>query len=131
MSRRGLTLVEICLAFFLLTLAITTMVGLFISGLQLNTQSQGYLQASELARCQMEAIRDLREFPGPGHFDGRIPTPQVDNFPPPPYPGVGEHKLVVSIEDQGKLKQVTVQAVWRDSREVRLQTLVFPVAPAP
>ncbi|MCE7874363.1 hypothetical protein DYH09_28880 [bacterium CPR1] len=130
MSRRGLTLVEICLAFFLLTLAITTMVGLFISGLRLNAQSQGYLQATELARCQLEAIRDLREFPGPGRFDGRIPTPTERDFPPSPYPGLGQHKLVVSIEDSGKLKLVTVEAVWQD-RQVRLQTLVYPVAPAP
>jgi len=131
LSRRGLTLVEICLAFFLLTLAITTMVGLFISGLQLNTQSQGYVQATEIARCQMEAIRDLREFPDPGQYDGRIPAPTQDDFPPPPYPGVGEFRLVVSVEDQDKLKQVTVEAVWGDSRNVRLQTLVYPVAPAP
>ena len=60
-------------------------------------------------------------------FDGRVGQPQVDGFPPAPYPQVhneeGDFFVVVQVEPKPPaLKSVTVDVYWNVDKKVTLQS---------
>lgn len=90
--RDGLTVLELLLAGFITAIAIIALAVLFIRGLQLQRKSAVMLQATGLARQEVEQIRALPSsaLPAPMdfQFDGRVPDATVSGFPPTPYPAV-------------------------------------------
>jgi Tfp pilus assembly protein PilV len=121
----GLTLAEVVLATGLLTLVVVIVMGVFIGGLRLMSRSEQRTQATNLARLLLESINDQGGFHAlpdtDTTFDGKVPDPAVNDFPPTPYPG-NEH-LVVTVKTRAlsdRTRAVLVNVAW-NSGAVQLE----------
>jgi type II secretory pathway pseudopilin PulG len=131
-NRRGLSLLEILVAFSCIAVAAIALASVFVSGLRLMTKSSEYRRATEVAREQVESVRELGYAAVPSgdfEFDGRRGDPPVDGFPPPPYPtasvGSAPVHLLVRTGAQGTLKMLEVEA-FSDGARVWLETYLAP-----
>lgn len=86
----GLTLAEVLMAVGILAMVLIFVIGVFIGGLNLMERSEVHTDASSIGRELLETIEDEGGFAAlPSDdviFDGKVPTPRVDGFPPEPYP---------------------------------------------
>lgn len=96
----------------------TSLVGLVAAGLRMNSASQERVVSTELATALLERIRDDGYLTIPNtalNFDGQVPTPQVDGFPPQPYPQASSapgHYLNVSTRQVApNLREVAVTVI--------------------
>lgn len=84
-----------------MAILLTSLFVLLSHSLVTMTRSEQTEQAAQLAREQIEKIQSRNVPYQLGTFDGRLATPQVAGFPPPPYPSSevgGGFDLVVSSE---------------------------------
>lgn len=123
-SNIGLTLAEVVLATGLLTLVVVIVMGVFIGGLRLMSRSEQRTQATNLARLMLESIDDQGGFhtlpDSDSIFDGTVPDPAVNNFPPAPYPG---NELAITVQTRAlttRTRAVLVNVTW-NSGSVRLE----------
>ncbi len=119
------------MAIGILAVVILTVVGVFIGGLKLMNNSKVRTAASNVGKEMLEAIEDEGGFVAiPDQetvFDGAVPAPQVDGFPPEPYPTTRtdnrDFVIVVetrNIDDRSRAVLVTVN--W-DDRSLKLEKM--------
>lgn len=129
----GLTLLEVVIAFSLVTLAILALLAIFTSGLRLMRQSTNLTMATDVGREFLESVKhDGYSALTVGRFDGRIPDSpnSFSLFPQAPYPhtqrGNQGYFLVVEVTqatDHSRL--VKVQVVWDEQSRAELATMVY------
>lgn len=128
----GVTLPEILIAFGIVATAVLALIAAFIAGTKLVSQSQQVANATQLARAELEAIREMGYVAIPDAdvtYDGRNPDPSIDGFPPHPYDNPPDgYVLLVTVEQKGYyLKSITVEVQWGDiGSKVVLQTYIHP-----
>ena len=129
MRSRGLTLVEILCALALTSVALLTMMGVFISALKLMGGARDRAAATEVSRQLLERV-DAAGFvyiPDTNlSFDGST-TPATGEFPPSPYPKTSlngqDFTMLVTVRQLSPtLKSVTAQTRWGPDKQVTLQT---------
>lgn len=99
----------------LLAIAALSMIAVFMGGLNLMAKSEQRTQASNLGTEVLESIADQGGFHSLPEtdivFNGRNNDPEVDGFPPPPYPGNDDYSVTVEsrvLTDRTRAVQVTV-----------------------
>lgn len=109
-----------------------------MGGLSLSERTEQLTVATEMARAEMEAIKE-RGFTWPPKaptyvvFDGsqKTPTPLMFGFPPEPYPfqerdGV-RYSVRVSVLDLRKtVKSIRVEVLWGEHTEVTYVSYLHP-----
>ena len=123
---KGFTLLEILVSTALVALALLALIAVIISGLRLLTNSGKLTVASQLAREEMETIkkRGYANITVGTNFKGAAADPAT-GFPPPPYPGRDEFKLVVNATTYSPtLRQVNVEVLWGQRGRTSLTTLI-------
>lgn len=130
--KRGFSLLEVIFAIALLAVLALGLLALFINGLKLSSQNRETTKCAKVAQQLLENLRDRSlEFPKtPQTFRASQSDPQVNGFPPAPYPklllGRQEYFVDVQIEPVTghlHLYSVRVQVGWPDgSHPVELQT---------
>lgn len=130
--RRGFSLLEVIFALALLAALALGLLALFINGLKLSTQNRETTKCAKVAQQLLENLRDRSlEFPKtPQNFRATQSDPQMNGFPPAPYPrlvlGIQKYFVNVQIEPvtgQLHLYSVRVLVSWPDgSHRVELQT---------
>lgn len=130
--RRAVSLLEVLCAMSILAVAALAIAQVFISGLGLMTQSRDMQAAAEVGRQLLEQVRVSGTIPPNATFDGSVPDPQVNGFPPAPYPvGTVDGKpytLVVTtqpVPGSPDVKAVGVEVRWGDNHRARLQTYFY------
>lgn len=126
---RGLTLSELLISVGLLAVVILTIVGVFIGGLKLMNNSKVRTGASNIARQVLEAIEDEGGFVAlpdeESLFDGAVPTPAVEGFPPAPYPVAQadgrDFTVVVETRNLGARARAVLVTVNWDDRSLKLE----------
>ncbi|MBI3928039.1 MAG: hypothetical protein HY319_21025 [Armatimonadetes bacterium] len=119
------------------SIALLTMIGVYISGARLMSRSRDISTATQIARQVMETLKErgYDQIPaGPAMFDGRAPDPTdpTRDFPPPPYPEVSRNgatfAVAVRVErvDERPLKAVTVEVYYDRASHVSFQTYLKP-----
>ncbi|MCA9792812.1 MAG: hypothetical protein KC910_13490 [Candidatus Eremiobacteraeota bacterium] len=142
MTRRGVWITEVVLAFGLMAVAILGLLAVFMSGLRLSSQARDVAAASELARLTLEQVKaNLRTGgfayvpAGTYRYDGALPDTPVGTapllFPPAPYPGTtvnGQAFTVVvsGSEMSSTLKDVQVEVSWGPTSKITLETRIHP-----
>ena len=75
------------------------LIGTIVGGLKLMSRSETRTAASNLGAGVLEAIADnggFHSIPDSNlTFDGKVPDPQVNDFPPSPYPGDDRFATIV------------------------------------
>jgi type II secretory pathway pseudopilin PulG len=111
------------------SVALLAVIGVLIKSTGALQADRKVAQASSISRQVLEAVRAGGiEIPdGTVTFDGRVGQPQVDGFPPAPYPQVhneeGDFFVVVQVEPKPPaLKSVTVDVYWNVDKKVTLQS---------
>lgn len=135
---------ELMIALGLVTVAVLSLITVFISGLQMSARSRDLATATELARAVLERTKlNMRQggfgaVPNGSYtFDGRVPDARVGaaplDFPPDPYPGVanlnGRSYAIRVTGDEpnpGKLKEMRVEVLFGDRSRVVLETRLHP-----
>lgn len=129
---KGLTLMEVVLALGIIGFALLTMVGVYASGLRLMTRGEELTGAAEVGRQLLDNVRraGFGYVPdGTVAFDGRLnqPSDPATGFPPGPYPGREQYKLVVSAATlDARMKSVTATVYYDEASSVVLQTYLRP-----
>lgn len=127
--RKGLTLAEILVALAILSLALLTMIAVFIKNLSLSAKAEETTVATELCHRQLQNIRSMEPelIPTPANFTG-APS-NSDGFPPEPYPSQTldreDYNVEVSTRVDGDFVLVESTVSWRRGR-LTLATLVRP-----
>lgn len=107
---------------------------LFLRGLQLQRKSRELVQATQLAKTQLEALRLLPSGAHPSapsfRYDGRNPDPASAGYPPAPYPSLAldgrEYAMVVDFKPHPDgLRKVRVE-VHSGTTRVVLESLFAP-----
>lgn len=119
------------MAIALVSVAVLTIVGVYIGGLKLSAKSERVLLATEVAQSTLERIRELgydKIPPEDSVFSGRkSDPPTVDGFPPSPYPGEQDYSIeVTSSIKETDLKSVAVRVYYDQRNSVVLQTYFTP-----
>jgi prepilin-type N-terminal cleavage/methylation domain-containing protein len=121
----GFTLLEVLLAMALVGVAILGLLGVYVSGLKAVAQQRDRTTAVDLARRTLEGIKAVpwSELPADdADFEG---GPRAGAFPPSPYPGEGQFRVLVKVvADDPHLRTVTVRVRWGPSHEVKLATVL-------
>lgn len=126
---RGASFAEILVALAILSLALLTMITVFVKNLSLAGKAEEITVATEIGRRQIENIRLIKkdEIPVPTTFTGASVT--ADGFPPEPYPAQildeKRYKLEVRTSESGDLTLVETTVVWERGR-ITLAALVRP-----
>lgn len=128
--KAGFSLIEIMLSLALVTTAVLAVMAIYTVGLRQSVRAEKTLKATEMAREILEMSRDLAFDDIPADdlvFDGRIPTPAVDKFPPAPYPARGDFQAEVFVDQLGPdLKSVCVKVYYEAEHSVNFQTYFRP-----
>lgn len=113
----------------LLALGLVVLAG---AALRMNSAGQERVVSTELATELLERIRIQGYLSVPhetSKFDGRVPDPTDDEFPPAPYPSVSKapgHTLMVETEQASpNLRRVKV-TVFAPNSTTRLETYIHP-----
>ena len=114
----GLTLAEVIIAVGLIGFVTLGLIGTIVGGLKLMSRSETRTAASNLGAGVIEAISDNGGFHSiPDSiltFDGKTPDPQIDEFPPAPYPGDDRFTTTVRCRVvTPKTRAVQVEVSWR------------------
>lgn len=134
MKSRGVTLIEVMLALAILMVALLALATLFGASLRLQEGSDTVVQASEVGRDLMEAIKENGHAGAPAGtavFDGRTnDPPDAGGFPPAPYPTAvvdgRSYPVRVTVAPQGsQLKSVEVEVFWEGGR-LTFQSYLHP-----
>lgn len=127
--QRGLTLLEVILAFALLSIGIITLSTVFISGLKLAGNSRDLSAASQMANEVLERARHqgFDNLPKANVlFDGQVPDAAAGTFPGSPYPSRDGYVLQVEARSLGpRLRAVRVKVLWA-SGSYTTETLIHP-----
>jgi hypothetical protein len=139
-SKRGFSLAEIILAFGIVTVALLSLVAVFLSGLKLATHSRDLSAANEVGHHVLEAVkRNVQQSgfaylpAGTFSFDGRptSSTPAVGTppatFPPSPYPGMLLNGTQFWVRVTGRelsstLKEIVVDVYYGSNGHILLAT---------
>ena len=135
-TKSGFSLLELMIAFGLITVAILGLIGVFASGLGLSGQSRNVASATELGREVIERIKFEVEQVGFGYvpggtysFDGHVPDVSIGSppFPPPPYQTawMNNQEFVISVtgsELSPTFKEIRVTVSWDKLSKVILET---------
>ena len=132
-TRKGFTLVEVMLSVGLIAVALLAVVGVFIAGLPLMRQNREVSTATSLARSLHEQIRAAGGVPKAAqNFQGSVPNPAVNGFPPPPYPAVTVAGVpytfkvtVLPIPTRSDLMAVEVEVDWGQDHHLSLQSKYY------
>lgn len=132
--RRGVNLIEVLIAFALVAVAFIGLASMFVAGMRLQQRSQEVSVASEVGREFLEECReiDFATIPtSPQQFDGNLPTPLLNGFPPAPYPtttvGAQTCRLVVEVTPlAARLRVVKVEVQYGDTGHIRMETMIHP-----
>lgn len=121
----ALTLAEVIIAIGLLSMVLLMLVGVFIGGLQLMARSEVHTEASSIGREVIETIEDEGGFSAlpssMASFDGAVPHPKLDGFPPDPYPKAtrGGREYIIRVEvrsPSSRLGAVLVTVKWNEGQ---------------
>jgi hypothetical protein len=132
--RRGLTLPEVLLSLGLLAGALITLVSVLLTGLRLSQFRQQSTLASDLCRQVVERSKSLGQLPASAlTFDGHIPTPVINGFPPASYPSqmVDGRLYTLQVEiaplaGHPQVRQLRVRVRWgHHKNEVETYLYVF------
>lgn len=129
---QGLSLLELIIAIGVLSFALLTMMGVYLSGIRLSTRGEQITVATEVARRLMERVDEAGYAYIPEAnvtYDGRLGHPRdaATGFPPPPYPSEENYRLVVLTEKfDDHVKAVTTAVYYDDTSHVLLQTYFRP-----
>lgn len=114
----------------IVSVGLLTMIGVYISGIQLMARGEHLTLSSEAGRRFLEEVKAMGfdSIPdGSSHFDGRLNDPLHGSFPPAPYPADGPYRLEVLTEQpEPRLKAVTVRVFYDGASHVALQTYFRP-----
>lgn len=127
--RRGVSLLEIVLAFALIAIGVIALATVFISGLKLAGNSQDLSVASQMAneifeRARHDGFDNLPK--GNVFFDGKVPDPPTGTFPAAPYPARDGYTLQVESRFVApRLRAVRVKVVWARG-SYSTETLIHP-----
>lgn len=129
---------ELLLAFGIVATAILSLIGVFLSGVQLSASSRELAAGTQVAREVLEQIRANLRTGGPAYlpvgsyrFDGRRPDAPVGAaplvFPPAPYPNrtVNGQTFTVQVEgtqSSATLLNVRVDVFWGPTGHCFLET---------
>ena len=138
---QALSLLEVMLAFGVLSVALLGVIALFTNGLRLMSHSKQLTAATEVGRQVLESVKTAGYSSIPGTdivFDGRgaTPDPQIlgpPDFPPRPYPTEvvdgGNYEVVVRVTTppaSPTLRAVEVEVYYARGGSSVLQTLFHP-----
>ncbi len=134
MKRRGLSLLELMIAFGVVAVAILAILLVFTRGLEWFVSSTDTTLASATGRQVLDEIRQRGPERLPAAnltFDGRAGNPKdvALDFPPDPYPvandGTRNYTMVVRFSDVNpRLRSVLVEVYWNERSHVKLETYV-------
>ncbi len=122
----GFTLLEIVLALGLTTLILLAVFYVMIGSLQSFQRAEEVSVVRALAREEIERVKERNVPLVAGLFDGSVPTPQLDGFPPPPYPVSADGYTVVvnSVAMDERLFSLVVEIYEGKQRLTSLETVV-------
>lgn len=132
-ERGGFTITEVIISVGLLTVALLAVIGLFISAIKFQSQSQERGKATELGKQLMERIRSAPNVvpAGPavwtgGEFAFTMFDPGPPSFPPGPYPYKDGCSFDVYLDTTSRpgMKLVKVVVRWDEGKNLELQTLI-------
>ena len=133
MKRRAFSLGEVVLATGLMALVMLSILTVLIGGLQTQTQSSQLLQAQELARQELEAIRvgNFSANPDGTIYDGRAGTAPSGGYPPAPYPTQNvlgqDYQIMINVQRLSPtLRSIRVDVFWDAKHSIHLETLTNP-----
>lgn len=120
-SLKGLTLAEVIIAVGLIGFVTLGLIGTIIGGIKLMSRSETRTAASNYGAAILESISDNGGF---GYvpdtditFDGNVPDPRIDDFPPELYPGNDQFTTVVRCRVlTPRTRAVEVEVSWGDGR---------------
>lgn len=128
----GLALLEVLLAIALLSLCGLAILAVLGSNLRLNSQSKEAYQAMQLAQQIIERSRHNYTLAASSQtYLGSQNDPQINGFPPAPYPKVDVagtvYTFTVRVEptSNDKLRTVSVDVEWAPNHRTHLQTQVY------
>lgn len=115
-DRRGMTLASVVISTMIVAVTLTVAVTAFYTGMKLDKQSTGFIQATNFAQSVME-----RTFALPY---ARVKSEQITTG----LPNLPEFKCAVDVTEIGSgLKEVLVTSSWKSgsvTREAKLSTYV-------
>lgn len=118
-NQRGMTLLEVLVAFIILTMALVTMMNAFVLGSRQNTGTNCYNTALSLAQSKMEEIKHR-------NFNSVTDVTATDFSSETDYSGFTGYSYTVTVDDGGlNLKTVTVAVTYSEggvSKEVSVTT---------
>ncbi len=129
MMRRGITLLEIVLAFALIAVGFISLATVFVSGMKLVGNSRDLSAASQMANEIFERARHdgFDNLPKADKtYDGQVPDAPDGTFPPAPYPTRDGYTLVVDLRVVGpRLRALRVRVFWARGNYVT-ETIIHP-----
>lgn len=124
----GFSLLEVLFGVSLVSIVLVALTTVMIGGLRMMQKSEQVEVSTELAREQMEQIKTYLYAPIDGTFDGNLPTPTVQGFPPLPYPGLHrtlDYKFVVRVSSlDERLRRVDVEVQADQKKLVTLSSVI-------
>jgi len=118
-NQRGMTLLEVLVAFIILTMALVTMMNAFALGSRQNSGTNRYNTALSLAQSKMEEIKNC-------NFNSIEDVAATDFSSESDYSGFTGYSYGVTVDDSGlNLKTVTVEVTYSEggvSKEVSVTT---------
>lgn len=126
-----MSLLEVMLAFLLVSLAAVAIMAVYTGGLKLSARGERLVVATEQAQAFLESLKEFEYQKLPSavsSFDGRRgEAADAEGFPPEPYPGTPDFPIVVKcFEKEPDLKSVTVRVFYDEEHCVVLQTYITP-----
>lgn len=127
---RGLSLLEVMLALGLVSTAVLAIMSVYTMGLRQSAKAEKVVKATEMAREVLEntAALGFDKLPDTDRvFDGRVDAPQLNGFPPAPYPARDGLEAYVIVDQLGpELRSVCVKVYFEKEHSVVFQTYYKP-----
>jgi prepilin-type N-terminal cleavage/methylation domain-containing protein len=125
---KGFSLLEVLFGVSLVSIVLVALTTVMIGGLRMMQKSEQLEVGTELAREELEQIKTYLYSPIDGVFDGNVPTPTTQGFPPAPYPSAHrtlDYKFVVRVSSlDERLRRVDVEVQSDNKKLVTLSSVI-------